>query len=299
MTGFAAGTLGRLALLSALTLTVSCQRKAVCDDVAGSCLALTVVGQGPFDELRTELALPGGAKKVGVTSGNIDLPLTLRVLPPDGVSSATISAVGVAGFVAGTSQASGSTGSDFSWPDGAHIAATVALQGASPVDAGVNDMSVVVDQGTLPDLTMPDLAGPPPTLRWTQESATGNPRQMLYGVFSGGSGQTFAVGESGIILARGATATRERYGPWLIPLVGLGLVIAVIAALIGIYGGGFFHGMWLEFYMGEDKIKMGTPQLFDLGVMLVVIGMAVTYLLRLSEAAESVTQGAPERGEQL
>ena len=101
------------------------------------------------------------------------------------------------------------------------------------------------------------------------------------------------------ILARGATATRERYGPWLIPLVGLGLVIAVIAALIGIYGGGFFHGMWLEFYMGEDKIKMGTPQLFDLGVMLVVIGMAVTYLLRLSEAAESVTQGAPERGEQL
>lgn len=221
MTGFAAGTLGRLALLSALTLTVSCQRKAVCDDVAGSCLALTVVGQGPFDELRTELALPGGAKKVGVTSGNIDLPLTLRVLPPDGVSSATISAVGVAGFVAGTSQASGSTGSDFSWPDGAHIAATVALQGASPVDAGVNDMSVVVDQGTLPDLTMPDLAGPPPTLRWTQESATGNPRQMLYGVFSGGSGQTFAVGESGIILARGATNWSSEASPTATDLHGV------------------------------------------------------------------------------
>lgn len=100
------------------------------------------------------------------------------------------------------------------------------------------------------------------------------------------------------ILARGAIATRERYGPWLIPLVGSGLVTAVIAALIGIYGGGFFHGMWVEFYMGGDKIKMGTPQLFDLGVMLVVIGMAVTYLLRLSEAAESVTQGEPEKGEQ-
>jgi hypothetical protein len=31
---------------------------------------------------------------------------------------------------------------------------------------------------------------------------------------------------------------------------------------------------------------VGTPQLFDLGVMLVVIGMTVTYLLRLTEASE-------------
>ena len=91
------------------------------------------------------------------------------------------------------------------------------------------------------------------------------------------------------ILARGATVTREQYGAWLIPLAGLGLLVATIAALLGIYGGGFFHGMWIEFYLGGDKIKMGTPQLFDLGVMLVVIGMAVTYLLRLSEAAEQVT----------
>ncbi|MCB0146252.1 MAG: hypothetical protein KDE01_01170, partial [Caldilineaceae bacterium] len=80
------------------------------------------------------------------------------------------------------------------------------------------------------------------------------------------------------ILSRGATVTREQYGPWLIPLVGLGLLVAVIAGLLGIYGGGFFHGMWIEFYLGGDKIKMGTPQLFDLGVMLVVIGMGVTYL---------------------
>ena len=94
------------------------------------------------------------------------------------------------------------------------------------------------------------------------------------------------------ILARGATVTREQYGAWLIPLV------ATIAALLGIYGGGFFHGMWIEFYLGGDKIKMGTPQLFDLGVMLVVIGMAVTYLLRLSEAAEQVTGNDAVEGEQ-
>lgn len=100
------------------------------------------------------------------------------------------------------------------------------------------------------------------------------------------------------ILSRGATVTREQYGPWLIPLVGLGLLVAVIAALLGIYGGGFFHGMWIELYLGGDKIKMGTPQMFDLGVMLVVIGMAVTYLLRLSEAAESVSGNDAVEGEQ-
>jgi hypothetical protein len=39
--------------------------------------------------------------------------------------------------------------------------------------------------------------------------------------------------------------------------------------------------------------------LFDLGVMLVVIGMSITYLLRLSEAAESVvrTPSAKEGGQ--
>lgn len=100
------------------------------------------------------------------------------------------------------------------------------------------------------------------------------------------------------ILTRGAAVTREQYGPWLIPLVGLGLLVAVIAGLLGIYGGGFFHGMWIEFYVGGDKIKMGTPQLFDLGVMLVVIGMAVTYLLRLSEAAETVSNPDTMEGEQ-
>jgi len=100
------------------------------------------------------------------------------------------------------------------------------------------------------------------------------------------------------ILARGAAVTREQYGPWLVPLAGLGLLVATLAALLGIYRGGFFHGVWVEFYLGSDKIKMGTPQLFDLGVMLVVVGMAVAYLLRLSEAAEHVTGNDAVQGEQ-
>src|SRR5690606_41326143 len=99
-------------------------------------------------------------------------------------------------------------------------------------------------------------------------------------------------------LARGAGVPREQFGSWLFARAGLGLLVAVIAGLLGIYGGGFFHGMRIEFYVGGDKIKMGTPQLFDLGVMLVVIGMAVTYLLRLSEAAENVSNPDAVEGEQ-
>ncbi|MBU6349489.1 MAG: Na(+)/H(+) antiporter subunit B [Chloroflexi bacterium] len=89
------------------------------------------------------------------------------------------------------------------------------------------------------------------------------------------------------ILALGSAATRDRYGPWLAPLLGIGLMVAVTAALIGMAGGGFFLGRWIQFEVAGETLKLGTPQLFDLGVMLVVVGMAVTYLLRLSEAAET------------
>lgn len=97
------------------------------------------------------------------------------------------------------------------------------------------------------------------------------------------AGLTIAAAIELHILARGAPAVRRRFGRYLIPLVGLGLAIAVTAATLGLYGGGFFRGLWLEFYVGDVKLKLGTPQLFDLGVMLVVVGMAVTYLLGLGE----------------
>lgn len=97
------------------------------------------------------------------------------------------------------------------------------------------------------------------------------------------AGLTVAAAIELHILARGAPVVRRRYGRFLVPLVGLGLVVAVSAALIGLLGGGFFRGMWIETYVGDVKVKVGTPQLFDLGVMLVVVGMGVTYLLGLGE----------------
>lgn len=97
------------------------------------------------------------------------------------------------------------------------------------------------------------------------------------------AGLTVAAAIELHILARGAPEVRKQMGGYLLPLVGAGLLAAVSAALIGLYGGGFFKAMWAEFYLLGLKIKIGTPQLFDLGVMLVVVGMAITFLLNLSE----------------
>jgi len=100
------------------------------------------------------------------------------------------------------------------------------------------------------------------------------------------AGLTVAAAIELHILARGAPDVRERLGRYLLPVVGLGLFAAVTAALVGVYGGGFFKGLWTKFYFIGLEIKLGTPQLFDLGVMLVVVGMTVTYLLNLSEQGE-------------
>ncbi len=208
-----------VALFGALLSSSSCQKKAVCDDVVGSCLALTVEGAGNYDSLRTELLLPGGQVRVGNTSGNIDLPLTLRIVPPSGTSSADVSGVAVTGVLASVDQASGRTPSSFAWPEGAHIEATVTL-GTSQADAAVVDDLGVVDQAS-PDLANPDLAGPPPTLRWTPESTGSAIRLDLYSVWSGGSNQTFAVGGSGLILTRNGTTWSQEASPTTSNLYGV------------------------------------------------------------------------------
>lgn len=105
------------------------------------------------------------------------------------------------------------------------------------------------------------------------------------------AGLTVAAAIELHILARGAPVVRRRYGRFLVPLVGLGLLLAVSAALIGLLGGGFFRGMWIETYVGDVKVKVGSPQLFDLGVMLVVVGMGVTYLLGLGEESVEAAGG--------
>jgi multicomponent Na+:H+ antiporter subunit B len=102
------------------------------------------------------------------------------------------------------------------------------------------------------------------------------------------AGLTVAAAIELHILARGAEEVRTQIGRYLLPLVGVGWMFAISAALMGMYTGAFFKSVWIKFDIGSTQIKIGTPQLFDLGVMLVVVGMAITYLLNLSETSDDI-----------
>lgn len=84
------------------------------------------------------------------------------------------------------------------------------------------------------------------------------------------------------ILSRGDAFVRARVGPYLQPMTGIGLLCATLAALLGLFQGTFLKAIWLFWHIGPIEIEVGTPQLFDLGVFLVVVSVVVSYLLSLS-----------------
>lgn len=83
------------------------------------------------------------------------------------------------------------------------------------------------------------------------------------------------------ILSRGSIYVRGMVGPYLQPMTGIGLALTSLAALIGLFTGTFFRGVWLFQEVGNFKLELGTPQLFDLGVFLVVMSVVVSYMLSL------------------
>lgn len=84
------------------------------------------------------------------------------------------------------------------------------------------------------------------------------------------------------ILSRGDDFVRRRLGRYLQPLSGAGLLAAAVAALIGFIQGGFLKAVWAKIRLGALELEFGTPQLFDLGVFLVVVSVVVSYFLALS-----------------
>ena len=67
---------------------------------------------------------------------------------------------------------------------------------------------------------------------------------------------------------------------WII----FGLSCAYVSALIGLFKeNSFFKGIWIEFPVLE---KIGTPMLFDLGVMATVIGMFTKILFAVGVKGE-------------
>jgi multicomponent Na+:H+ antiporter subunit B len=88
------------------------------------------------------------------------------------------------------------------------------------------------------------------------------------------------------ILSTGDQNVRRRIGRFLQPGIGVGLLIAVFAALLGLLGEGIFQGIWWKIPVGPLVIDLGTPLIFDIGVLITVVAVTTSYLLGLSQAAE-------------
>lgn len=69
-------------------------------------------------------------------------------------------------------------------------------------------------------------------------------------------------------------------------LVAIGLLLTVASGLHGMVLGGdpFLTGQWGEINLpGFEKISIGTPLIFDIGVYITVIGTVLTIILALQE----------------
>jgi multicomponent Na+:H+ antiporter subunit B len=66
----------------------------------------------------------------------------------------------------------------------------------------------------------------------------------------------------------------------------LGLSVALASGLPGLLGGGsYMTAVWATLGAGAGALAIGTPLLFDLGVFLAVIGVVLTIVFTLADAA--------------
>jgi multicomponent Na+:H+ antiporter subunit B len=68
-------------------------------------------------------------------------------------------------------------------------------------------------------------------------------------------------------------------------LIGVGLLVALASGVLSLVAGRpFMTGLWADLAIpGIGEIAVGTPVLFDLGVFLLVVGVALTILFPLTE----------------
>ena len=86
------------------------------------------------------------------------------------------------------------------------------------------------------------------------------------------------------VMAYGTAASRGALlvsPPLLLPI---GLLVALISGLPGVLAGRpFMTAVWTTVGVGPAAIALGTPLLFDIGVFLAVIGVALTMVLTLAD----------------
>lgn len=100
------------------------------------------------------------------------------------------------------------------------------------------------------------------------------------------------------IVSHGDDAVRRRLGPYLQPVMGIGLIVAVAASLVGLSAGTFFEGVWWKVGSAELYLEIGTPAIFDMGVFLVVLAVVTSYMLELSRSLSHEGNNEPEESAQ-
>jgi len=80
-------------------------------------------------------------------------------------------------------------------------------------------------------------------------------------------------------------------------LLGIGLCVAIVSGLPGMFGGGdFLTGVWLPTFKVPvlGAVHLGTPLVFDIGVYLVVIGFTLHTTFNLAELSQPDEQEGAE-----
>ncbi|MEM9399434.1 MAG: MnhB domain-containing protein [Verrucomicrobiota bacterium] len=89
-----------------------------------------------------------------------------------------------------------------------------------------------------------------------------------------------------IMLSQGTQAARQRLKLQPVQLMAIGLLLAVISALLGIFDHQeFMKGLWLPGFALPllGKVHLGTPLVFDIGVYLTVIGFSLNVIFDFEE----------------
>lgn len=86
-------------------------------------------------------------------------------------------------------------------------------------------------------------------------------------------------------LAHDARSARRSLGADPRTILGVGLLIAAASGVLGlILGHPYLTGFWYELQLpGGGYVPLGTPLLFDTGVYLLVLGMALLMIFPLAE----------------
>lgn len=177
---------GMLSLVAgAMLMHGGCSPLRPCDEVAGSCAVIRIEGASPFDTVQYALVGASADLRLGVlTQVPTTLPFSLRIVPPAGVASSQVKAIRMEAIRNSVVVAAGTTASSFSWPDGAHIEATIQLGTVEPPPPG-------------------------PLIVWRQETTPAGANSPLYDVWAkslGSSGDfVVAVGDTGVILTKSGT----------------------------------------------------------------------------------------------